>query len=260
MEDNKARIKLITLTMFGYVLLYVIFKLLIVYTQDVFMRNDVYDKTYSIGEVWNITSFSEEEKNKTNYFKAESDNYSMKVKNYFEGFEAGDKDSNYEYHMLYNEDNKVTAALMFGEFETEMHQINNRSEESIFYEFNHFPLYISETSRDRFIKKHDIENDIDLIKFIRERKKIKCNFWTPIIDIKENYFYNFIEIALPNLENIIYLEGDLEGYIFEGKDYKQACIIKNNKMYCLTFYKLEYFTNDKIKDILSSLIIENKEN
>lgn len=256
MEDNKSRIKFITLAMFAYIVLYIILKLLIVYVQDVFMRNDVYENTYSIGEVWQITSYNEEERKNTNYFKAESDDYSMKIKNYMEGFEAGDKDSNYEYHMLYNEENKVEAAFMMGQFQTTMDNIHNKKEDSIFYEFNHFPLYISETLRDSFIKKHNIENDIDLIKYIRERKKIKCNFWTPITEIKENYFYNFIEVALPNLENIIYIEGDLEGYIFEGKDSKQACIIKNGKMYCLTFFKLDYFTNDKIKDILASLIIE----
>ena len=44
--------------------------------------------------------------------------------------------------------------------------------------------------------------------------------------------------------------------MYETDSFKQACIIKNDKLYCLTFYKLDYFTDDKIEDILRSLVIE----
>lgn len=256
MEDKMNRIKFITLIMLMYIALYVIFKLLIVYVQDVYMRNDVYDKEYNIGNILNIKSYTKEEQEKTDYFQNESNSYKIKIKNYLNNFEQGDKDESYEYQIYYNEENKVNAAFMVGQFDTKMSAINSKSEESIFYEYNHFPLYISETLRDSFIKKHNIENDVDLIKYIRERKKIKCTFTTPIVDIKENYFYNFIETSLPNLEKITYLEGDLEGYIYEGNDSKQACIIKDNKLYALTFFKLSYFTDEIIEDILRSLIIE----
>ena len=104
--------------------------------------------------------------------------------------------------------------------------------------------------------KYNIDNDVDLIKFIRNRKKKDCSFITPVTSIKENYFFNYIETVLPDLDTITYLEGDLEGYMFETDNYKQACIIKDDKLYCITFYKLNYFDDEKIQDILNSLIIE----
>lgn len=256
METKSSRRRFLIFALVFYIMLYIFLKLIIVFTQDLYMDNTVYDKKYSIGKVLKIKSYTEEEKEKTDYFVNTSNRYTVKIKNYLNNFEAGDADDYYEYYLLYNDESKVEAAFMIGQFNTQLYNINNYSEASNYYEFNHFPQYISNILRKSFIKKHNINNDIDLIKYIREREKIKCNFFTPIITIKENYFFNFVETNLPDLERITYIEGDLEGYMYETESYKQACIIKDNKIYCLTFYKLGYFTDDIIKDVLQSLVIE----
>ena len=256
MSTKMSRTKFLILTIVFYIFLYIVLKLFIVYTQDLFMDNEVYDKKYNIGKVLNIKTYSEEEKSSTDYFESNASSYQMKIKNYLQDFEAGDSDTNYEYYLLYDDTNKITAAFMMGQFETQIHNIKNYDESSYYYEFNHFPLYISNLLRDYYLNKNNIKDDVDLIKYIRERKKEDGRFLTPIVKIKENYFFNFVETNLPSLDNITYIEGDLNGYMYETDTFKQACIIKNNKLYCLTFYKLDYFTEDKIEDILRSLIIE----
>lgn len=256
MDNKMSRTKFVILTAIFYIFLYIVLKLFIVYTQDLFMDNQVYDKTYNIGKVMTVNTYSEEERNNTDYFESTSSAYKMKIKNYLEGFESGDADVNYEYYLLYDNENNVNAAFMMGQFETQIHSIKNYDESSYYYEFNHFPLYISNLLRDYYLNKYNIKDDVDLIKYIREHKKIDVRFVTPIIKIKENYFFNFVETNLPELDNITYIEGDLRGYMYEADTYKQACIIKDDKLYCLTFYKLNYFTDEVIEDILRSLVIE----
>ena len=256
MIEKISRKTFVILLIVFYILLYLGLKIIIVYCQDLFMNNEVYDKEYGIGKIMSISSYTSEQISETDYFTNKSDSFKIKVKNYFADFEKGDMDSNYEYYMLYNEDNKVSAAIMFGQFDTQLTNIDKIDKDSPYYEFNYFPLYISNFLRNTYLKKYDIKNDIDLIKYIRNTKKIDCNIFTPVVVLKENYFFNYIETVLPDLNNITYLEGDLEGYMFETDTYKQACIIKNNKLYCITFYKLDYFDDEKIRDILNSLIIE----
>ena len=255
--NKMSRGKFLILVSVFYIFLYVVIKLFIVYTQDLYMDNEIYNKEYGMGKVLNITKYSKDEMKSCEYFESNSDQYKMKVKNYFKDFEAGDSDSNYEYYLLYADNNEVNAAFMMGQFETQLHNIKNyKDESSYYYEFNHFPLYISNLLREYYLDKHDINDDVDLIKYIRDRKKVDGRFTTPIIKIKENYFFNFVETNLPSLDNITYIEGDYRGYMYETDTFKQVCIIKNEKLYCLTFYKLDYFTEDKINDIIRSLIIE----
>lgn len=256
MENKMSRPKFIILITVFYILLYVLLKVFILYAQDLYMKNEVYDTTYNIGKVLKINSYTEQEKNDTKYFYSNQASYKLGVKDYFSEFESGDSDSNYEYYLLYDESNNILAAFMMGQFETQMHNINTLDETSNYSEFNHFPLYISTILRKHFLNKNNIHNDIDLIKHIRKRERLDCKFTTPIVDIKENYFFNFVETMFPDLKNITYIEGDIEGYMYEGDNYKQVCILENNKLYCLTFYKLDYFTDDIIKDVIRSLIIE----
>lgn len=255
MNNQMSRKKFLILTVLFYIALYIVIKLFIVYTQDLYMDNNVYEKEYNIGKVLKVNAYTEEEKEETSYYETTSSQYKVRFKDFLKDFEAGDSDQNYEYHLLYDEENNVEAAFMVGQFETQMHNIKTYDESSYYYEFNHFPLYISNVLRENFLKKHEIKDDVDLIKYIRERKKIDCNFKTPIITIKENFFFNFVESNLPILDNITYIEGDYRGYIYETDSFKQACIIKNKKLYCLTFYKLDYFTDEKIQDIIESLEI-----
>ena len=253
-ENQMSRRNFLIIVGICYLVLYFILKVFIVFTQDLFMNHDVYSKSYNVGDVLVIEKSSEE----VERFSNKSDSFNISMKNYFDNFEMEDQESNYEAYAYYGDDNIVKAVITMGVYDTQLHNIQNYSEDSYYFEFNHFPLYISDITRKHYLNKYHISDDVDLIKFIRERKKINCNFFTPISTIKENYFFNFVELALPPLDNITYIEGDLEGYIIKENDYKRAFILENNKLYCISFYKLDYFTDEVIEDILKTLVIEEK--
>ena len=252
-ENQLSRRSFLIIVGICYLVLYILLKMFIVFTQDLFMNHEVYNKSYNIGSVLKI----EKSNDVSDYFTNKSDNFKIKLKNYFSNFELEEEQNNYEAYSYYD-DNGLRAVFTVGEYETQIHNIENYSEDSYYYEFNHFPLYISDITRKHYLSKYHISDDIDLIKYIRERKKVKCNFYTSISKIKENYFFNFVELALPDLDSIVYLEGDLDGYIVRGEDYKRVFILENQKLYCLTFHKLDYFTDDVIEDILRSIEIEKK--
>ena len=242
---------IILLTLFFF-FLYILLKLILLFTQDLFMNHEVYDKKYNIGDVWNIQSEYSGDRFQIKF----NDNHQISTNNYFSNYTLEDHDNNYYSYVQYGEDNLVQSVFMVGQYDTQLYNINNYSEESYYYEFNHFPLYISDHLKKHYLKKYQINDDVDLVKFIRSRKKIQCNFFTPVIKMKENYFFNFVELSLPNLDEITYVEGDLNGYIVRGEDYKRVFLLKNGKLYCLTFHKLNYFTDEKIKEILKSVSFE----
>ena len=233
-----------------YIILFILFKFGIYYITDNYMNNDITNKTYGIGDVITTTKYTKEEIKDTNYLEYKN----FKVKNYVEDFEIEDSDYNYKYYV--NSNMEKNTALMIGIFPTRIDEINNYDDDSIYVELNHFPIYISKTSRNKFLEKHDIKNDVYLIKYIRTREKHKYNIFTPTTKIKEEYFYNFIEYNLPNLDKIYYIEGDREGYIFVDDDMKQISLIDKDKLYVLRVYNLDYFTDEVIEDIIRSTVIE----
>jgi len=257
MEDENKMSRRTFLIIVGvcYIALYLILKVFIVFTQDLFMNNEVYNKYYNVGTVLKIEKSNEENIER---FSSKSKNFNISMKNYFQNFELEEEEENYEAYAYYGDDNLVKAVFTMGEYNTQIYNIENYSEDSYYFEFNHFPLYISDITRKHYLNKYHISDDVDLIKYIRDRKKIKCDFFTPVSTIKENYFFNFVELALPNLDNITYIEGDVEGYIIHDGDYKRVFILENNKLYCLTFYKLNYFTDEIIEDILKTIEIKEK--
>ena len=233
-----------------YIVLFVLFKFGIFYISDSYMNNEITDKTYGIGDVITSTKYSKEQIKETDYVKFEN----FKVKNYIDDFELDDSDNNYKYYVNSNMDKNT--AFMIGIFPTNISYINNYNSDSIYVELNHFPIYISKTSRNKFLEKHDINNDVDLIKYIRSREKQKCNVFTPTTKIKEEYFFNFIEYNLPDLDGISYIEGDREGYILVDDDMKQISLIEDDQLYVIRVYNLEYFNDEVILDIINSAVIK----
>lgn len=233
-----------------YVVLFILFKFGIVYISDRFMNNEITNKTYGIGNVITSKKYSKDQINNTNYLKFKN----FKIKNYVEDFELDDTDYNYKYYVNTNLDKNT--ALMIGIFQTRIGEINNYNSDSIYVELNHFPIYISKTSRNKFLEKHNINNDVDLIKYIRSREKNDYNIFTSTTKIKEEYFYNFIEYNMPNLDKIYYIDGDRTGYVFVDDDMKQISLIENEKLYVIRVYNLEFFNDEVIKDIINSAIIK----
>ncbi len=113
---------------------------------------------------------------------------------------------------------------------------------------------------EKFLKKNNINNDIELFEYLLENKDIKNNIFTSTKKMKESYnIKNFASVALPLLNNITIINGDYVGYIFNTDKYKEVSILKNNIRYIFVFMDTYYFTDDVIKDLLNTVIIENEE-
>ena len=112
------------------------------------------------------------------------------------------------------------------------------------------------TYQDRidYLKKNNVTNDLELFNFLASNN-YKKNVFTSIKDIKGAYAtYLVAQIMVP--QKLTKISGDLKGYIREKNDIKEVNILKNNKRYMFMLIG-DYFTEDKVNDLLNTIIIEN---
>ena len=109
-----------------------------------------------------------------------------------------------------------------------------------------------------YFNKYDIEDEVDLIKYIRTREKKTSNLFTPIYTIKERYFFYLIENNIPNINSSFkYIEGTYKGYVYRTYNMVYYVFdVGNGEIRFLTLYNLDYFTDEKINEILSNLVIK----
>ena len=113
------------------------------------------------------------------------------------------------------------------------------------------------TYQDRidYLKKNNVTNDIELFKFLAS-DNYKKNVFASIKDIKGTYAtYLVAQIMVP--QEITKINGDLKGYIRIKDNVKEVNILKNNKRYMLMLVG-DYFTEDKVTDLLNTIVIEDK--
>lgn len=180
----------------------------------------------------------------------------IKIKNDFEKFEI--LDSSTDEHRMYalKEDNKVIASFWFGATADSL--IDILSNDFELYGWTPEHLNVSKKERINFFEKYNIENDVDLIKFLSTYEYKENNLLTSTNKMKENYFVKFITSFLISLgESVTLIDGDYKGYILNMQENREAYIIKNNKKYVFTFLKTDYFTEDYIKELLNTIIIED---
>ena len=105
-----------------------------------------------------------------------------------------------------------------------------------------------------YLKKNNVINDLELFNFLASNN-YKKNVFTSIKDIKGAYAtYLVAQIMVP--QKLTKISGDLKGYIREKNDIKEVNILKNNKRYMFMLIG-DYFTEDKVNDLLNTIIIEN---
>lgn len=180
----------------------------------------------------------------------------IRIKNDFEKFEI--LDSSTDEHRMYalKENDKVVASFWFGATTDSLVDILKSDFE--LYGWTQEHLSLSKEERIRFFEKYNIENDVDLIKFLSAYEYKENNLFTRTNKMKENYFVKFITSFLMSLgESVTLIDGDYEGYILNMYENKEAYIIKNNKKYVFTFLKTDYFTDEYIKELLNTLIIKD---
>ena len=75
--------------------------------------------------------------------------------------------------------------------------------------------------------------------------------------MKERYALQGIVLTtIPIINGISLIDGDYTGYILNANKLREVVILKNNKRYIYTFYNLDYFTDDVIKELLNTIEIQ----
>ena len=119
------------------------------------------------------------------------------------------------------------------------------------------------------LRKYNIHDSVDLIKFYQEHYDFKQNLFTSSDDIKINYIArNYVTLTLGAYDTFYYLDKDLRGYSIEykkdkGKSYFNQTIlifpapagVLGESKYGITFAsgQEEYFNHDNSFEIISSI-------
>ena len=119
----------------------------------------------------------------------------------------------------------------------------------------------TKTSEDtrKYLDKHNIKNDADLLKYIKDNYYLKNNIFMCTSTMKNNYLINsFVSDTLVQYKEIILIDGDIEGYIIDAmnaydKGVKAIFILKDGKQYVITLGGSELTNNEFITKLLSSI-------
>lgn len=252
-QEKMSRKKFLIIVCSIYFVFYVVCKLYLLFALDTFINSDLLDVKYFDAETIKLDVKTTSDKE-----MMIDDFYINTVK--LDGFEEINhiSEDSYEVYEFIHETEDDNAYIYFTKDNNLITKINDYDENSIFYSLNHFPVYLSDFSKKSFLKKHDIKDEVDLVKYIRTREKTISNFFTPIYTVKERYFFYLIENNIPNVESSFkFIEGTYKGYVM--RTYNMVYYLfdmGNGEVRCLTLYNLDYFDNDKINEILSNLVIK----
>lgn len=176
----------------------------------------------------------------------------MKVRNDFKDFSTFEPTvENSLKLVLYNEDKSVKASFWMSVGYTYIELL--KSEKEVFSNSH----IINTGSLEKYLDSKNIKNDMDLFNYLYEHRNDKNNIFTSSKKIQDNYaLYNLSYIMLPLINSITEIDGDYTGYILNMPEMKEVSILKNDKRYGFMFMGTNYFTDEKIQDLLNTLVIE----
>ena len=106
------------------------------------------------------------------------------------------------------------------------------------------------------LKDIDIENDIDLLKYVKDNYLVRNNLFTSKNKMEKNYvMHSFVDNCLPEFKNIVLIEGRLTGYIINmyGSDIKEVRLLHNNEQYIISLNGEEITNNEFITNLLETV-------
>lgn len=117
-------------------------------------------------------------------------------------------------------------------------------------------ISIAKFNPDKYMKKNNINNDIELLNEIIKRKNNKSNIFTTVDKMRENFTFQMLSQFIPTSnDGYDLITGKNQGIIENNDNFKEISIIKGNKRYYIFCYNLNYFTDDIITEIISSVSI-----
>lgn len=181
----------------------------------------------------------------------------MKIRNDFKEFKELEPSTNVGDSspklVLKDENNNTSKAFWMGFTDTYVNLL--KTDKTL---FGTEDKRITNSNLTNILEKNNINNDIELFKYLSSQKNVKNNIFTSVKEMKENYAIQFmISVIMPTMDSITLINGDYEGYIFNLKNnMKEVSILKNNKRYTFIFMSKTTITNEYLTDILSTIVIE----
>ena len=187
----------------------------------------------------------------------ENNNYltykNIKIRNDFKDFvkKVDENINDYERYMLYDENKNIKAVFMIGKNSTYTYILRNNP--TYFIDDKRF----SPDSVVKILDENNITNDIELFEFLKKNMNRKANIFTSIKKMREYCTIQYLAaIMLPTVESLSKIDGDYDGFIYNLKYGKEANILIGDDKYTFTFFKKDYFTDDYIKELLNTVVID----
>ncbi len=182
----------------------------------------------------------------------------IKIRNDFQEFEILEDVSSEDTikYSLYNEDNEVTSSFWITSENDYTYTEILKTDTTLFTTNNR---KITTANLTDYLEKNKITNDIELLEYLANHKSTTNTIFTSVKKMKENYMLYFLSnIIIPETDGITLIDGDYTGYILNltTSNAKEVSIIKEDKRYIFTFIHLDYFTDNYIKELLSTINIE----
>ena len=178
------------------------------------------------------------------------------IRNYFVGYK--EVENNSQIKAKYDK---------YGEVES-FYIISSSKQYTQILNFDSFKLYSDDINdnynigtdkqTELYLKANKIENDIDYLKYIKDNYYIKNNIFTPTKTIKNNFLTNtFVQVVLPEFENITLINGRINGYIISLKNSnaKEIHILNNDIQYIITLSGEGINNNEFIIELLKTINI-----
>ncbi len=185
--------------------------------------------------------------------KTDDDDYfqvdNIMIQNDFENFkEISDDTDKTKIYGLYDENNELKAAIKFTEYVTYIEGLKDASVMGV------SKPNIKGKDITSFMGSHEFNSDFELIKYLSNLKEEEYTIFTSIKRMKDNYIAYYLANTLLAEGNYKEINGDYTGYLIETEyDTVSVNIIDSDKLYIIEFTKLDYFTEDYIKELISTI-------
>lgn len=178
----------------------------------------------------------------------------LSIKNYFTDYK--ENKNNPELKVKYDDNGEIESFYTISSTKQYIKMLNLNSLN--LYSDNEEKEYDFSTTKDMnlFLKNNKIKNDIDYLNYIKNNYFIKNNIFTSTKTIKNNYLINtFVEVAFPEFESIILINGRIDGYIINLKNIntKEIHILNNNDQYIITLSGDKITNDDFIIELLNTV-------
>jgi hypothetical protein len=224
---------------------------LIYRTENISDKN--YDEFMNSIEIHNDITINKKNVENENYLIYKN----VKIRNDFSDYVITYEGDNGRIYRLMDDENNVKAVFKIG---VDVTNIDLVLDESMF----------KKSDKEKFFSKYNISDDIDLLDFVLQKHKTKNTIFTPVKNMREHAMIQYFTfVTLGNPSYITKLTGDYKGYLIGNeksglenatlKNINTVNILEDNKKYYFGFWLSDDFTEEYIKDIIETVVIEDND-